>query len=182
MGRWSQRWRPLEISKKAGFRFKLDPDRIRQLAEGHQADVIEKRRAQAARMTAARQGQAEARKNWSRKRSKAGEGKRPNKLDTRQSAPKVAGMAGWKVLAARLEPAVWYTSREAAALVPEYASNAVWARLLVLWRKGIVERAANPEYRPYRESADPCAWAQWLYRLTEFGELEAAGWRGQIEA
>ena len=98
----------------------------------------------------------------------------------RPELQKINALAGWKVLAARMEPGTWYTVGQIRALVPEYAQGSVKAWVWqLLPKQGLIERAGNPDYDP-RTLRPGQNGVRYLYALTAAGASEAAGWRCEL--
>ena len=116
-----------------------------------------------------------------------------------------SGLAGWKMLTARMESGAWYGFRDLVALLPEFGRNSVHAYVYQrMMAAGVIERVHAPgggsegevsalvvKARWGRGSVAPC-WPteagalkfarraydySYLYRLTPLGEELGAGWR-----
>ena len=89
-------------------------------------------------------------------------------------------IAGWKVLCARMEPGAWYLFRELLALMPEYPEGSLkaWA-MQKLPRMGLLERAGNPDFKPYPAHAAQGT-GRYLYRLHATAEKAAQEWRCEL--
>lgn len=147
---------------------RYDPDAIAKILAGEAERLHRVRSANQAKAVAAakRNRLARQREVWRKRR-----GCRQGRL---------LELPGWQVLAARMEPGVWYGRPDLRRLIPEFAEGSVRAWVhQKLWPGGAIERAPNPafdrERAPGRQS-EP----QWLYRLTERGEALAAAWRREL--
>jgi hypothetical protein len=92
-------------------------------------------------------------------------------------------LAGWKLLACAMAPAVWYALPDLVALVAGQApANSVKAWVYQkLAPRGLLERAENPDWdpaRPARRQAEP----RYLWRLTQAGVEARSAWRAGMGA
>ena len=113
---------------------------------------------------------------------------------------RVAGLAGWKVLAARMEPGEFYAFADLCALLPEYPRGSVKAYFAQrMPQNGVLSRVHAPEAGSQADVARLKLLADWrcdsgggegregfarqavdsvwLYTLSEHGEREAVAWR-----
>lgn len=140
---------------------RLDAARVRKQKAAHAAAMAKKAKRQQERREAAREPVRTVARG-------------------RPELQKINALAGWKVLAARMEPGTWYTAGQIRALVPEYARGSVKAWVWQLLSKaGLVERAGNPDYDP-RTLRPGQNGVRYLYALTATGASEAAGWRCEL--
>lgn len=98
----------------------------------------------------------------------------------RPALQKILPLAGWKVLAARMEPGTWYTAGDVRAMMAEYAKGSIkaWLRQL-LPKQGLLERAGNPDYDPKTLRPGQTG-VRYLYALTAAGASAAAEWRCEL--
>ena len=89
-------------------------------------------------------------------------------------------IAGWKAMAARLEPDTWYSFSDMRVLNPEFSKDSLKAWIQQRLRaQNLVERAGNPDFDDSIPAGSQVA-CRYLYRLTAEGERLAAEWRREL--
>jgi len=96
----------------------------------------------------------------------------PNELRKRLPLP------GWQVLAARMQPGVWYRFTDLVAIMPEYARGSVKAWLHQrLPREGVaIDRAGNPDFDPAAPAQTANQGGRYLFKIGDKAVSVAQGW------
>jgi hypothetical protein len=86
-------------------------------------------------------------------------------------------IAGWKVMCARMDPALWYGASQIFALMADAPRGSVkawlWDRAMSL---GYIERAGNPDFDP-ELAGSGVTQERYLYRIAQNRTQEAQEWR-----
>lgn len=144
----------------------------------HALERLDMNKAKAARQRAkTAAAKRQARKREQRKAAAVATGgvnRLPNALRMRWP------VAGWKMLCARMDPALWYSARQIFALMADAPRGSVKAWL---WHKaiplGYVERAGNPDFDP-ETARTMLTQERYLYRIAQNRTQTVQEWREAV--